>query len=60
MSEKLTPELIRVSQPTMVALEAKLAKINKARDKLPKKRLTKGDMVALGVANLTIEMGIQS
>jgi len=60
MSDRLTPKLIRVSQPVMAALEAKLSKINKARDKMPKKRLTKGDIVALGIANLDIEMGVSS
>ena len=58
--EKLTPVLIRVTRPTMDAVESKLAEINATRDILLKKRLTKGDLVAISVANLTIKKGIHS
>lgn len=49
---------VRLHPITKELLDAKKAKINKAREKAKKKPLTMDDIVALAVENLPIDIGV--
>lgn len=60
MTIKKEPQrsLVSLQTVTKKALESKLDSINKARKRAKKTKLTRGDIIALAIENLTIETGV--
>jgi hypothetical protein len=58
IKEEPQRSLVSLQTVTKKALESKLDSINKGRKRAKKTKLTRGDIIALAIENLTIEQGV--
>lgn len=50
--------MVRLNEMDKAVLDYNLARINKERENLYKKPLSRGDLITLAIENLTIEQGV--
>jgi len=55
---KRQPPLVRISEAGKTVLEERLARINKARAKAGKRKLTRGDIIECAMLNIKVANGV--